>query len=112
MSAYENPRLTQWMNAELEAHGLRLSARLPQKQRLERAIEMMCSQKGRRADATDIEVVASLVQLAFALHEKPEQWTATALQSLPTTPSAQEEPVSFTVRFGHSMTRRSQVAKK
>ena len=106
MSVYENPRLTQWIDSELETHGLRLSARLPQKQRLERAIELLCAQKGTKADATDIEILCSLIQLAFAMHDKPEQWTATAMETLPTTP--QEQPVKFTVTFGHSMTRRSQ----
>ena len=111
MSAQENPRLTQWINEQLEVHGLRLSARLPQMQRLERAIEMMCNQKGQRADTTDIAVISSMILLAFAMHEKPEEWTATALQTLPTTTITQEDPVRFTVRFGHPMTRRSQTKK-
>lgn len=111
MSAQENPRLTQWINQELEIHGLRLSARLPQKKRFERMIEMICAQKGLVASSVDIQVLGSLVLLAFAMHDKPEQWTTSALQTLPTTSVAQEEPVNFTVRFGHSMIRRSQVEK-
>ena len=109
MSTQENPRLTQWINGELDSRNLRLSARMPQKQRLERTIEMICQQKGVKADTTDIEVLSSLIQLAFVMHDKPEQWTATAMETLPTTPH--EESVKFTVTFGHSMTRRSQTKK-
>jgi hypothetical protein len=108
MSALENPRLTQFIDAELASHNLRMSGRMPQKQRLERMIQMICAQKGVYADATDIDVLSSLIQLAFAMHEKPEQWTATAMETLPTTPIAKEEPVKFTVTFSHPMIRRSQ----
>ena len=110
--AQENPRLTAFIDAELAQRNLRLSSRMPQKQRLERMIELVCHHKGVKADAMDIEILSSLILFAFAAHEKPEQWTLSVMETLPTNPIIQEEPVHFTVRFGHSMTRRSQVAKK
>jgi len=57
----------------------------------------------------DIEILSSLILFAFAAHEKPEQWTLSVMETLPTT--TQEEPTTFKVILGHPMTRRSQTKK-
>lgn len=108
MSAHENRRLTQFIDAELASHNLRVSSRLSQEQRLHKMIEVVCAFKGVRADAMDIEILSNLIQLAFTMHEKPEQWTKHAMETLPTEPIVKEEPVKFHVTFGHPMARRSQ----
>jgi hypothetical protein len=111
MTTKYNPRLTQFIDSELDSRNLRVSSRLSQEQRLQKMIELVCTHKGVKADAMDIEILSSLIQLAFAMHEKPEQWTTHAIETLPTEPIAKEEPVKFNVTFGHSMTRRSQTKK-
>ncbi len=111
MSAKQNPRLNKFIDDELASRNLRVSSRLPQEQRLHKMIELVCTYKGVRADPMDIEILSNLIQLAFAMHEKPEQWTEHAMQTLPTEPIAKEEPVKFHVTFGHPMARRSQTKK-
>lgn len=100
----ENPRLTAFIDAELAQRNLRLSSRMPQDKRLERMIEMVCYHKGVKANSMDIEVLSALILMAFGIHEKPEQWTLSVMETLPTRPI--EQPIV------HPMTRRSQIVKK
>lgn len=96
-------KLSAFIDAELERFSLRVSARLPVMERLNKMILLVCQKRGFWADEGDVAVLAGLIELAFAQVAEPMKMVEEMRASLIVTPMTPPEA------GGHSMVRRSQV---
>jgi hypothetical protein len=104
-------KLSAFIDAELERYGLRISARLPVMERLNKMILLVCQKRGFWADEGDVAVLAGLIELAFAQVPEPLQMVKEMRSALIVTPmtAPEREEAERQVSFGHPMVRRSQV---
>jgi len=105
------PKMNAFIDAELERYGLRVSARLPVMERLNKMILLVCHKRGFWADEGEVAILSGLIELAFAQVPEPQQMIEqmrSTLSLTPMTPPEHQEAERH-VSFGHPMVRRSQV---
>jgi len=121
--------LEEFVEITLSNNGVRVSSRLPIRERLMRAIDISCRSSGLETDSIDLETIASLILMRYSSLPHPSEWNMNMLDTLTqpkvSKPSSTRMIDTITKSIvskssstrtvdtkGHSMVRRSQVKRK
>ena len=119
--------LEEFVNITLKNNGIRVSSCLQIRECLMRAIDISCRSKGVSVDITELETIASLIQLRYSSMPHPSKWTMDELETLVSEKKVLNDRVTrssshslsfkamptltrtISLEQGHAMIRRSQV---
>jgi len=113
--------LEEFINVTLSNNGVRVSSRLPIRERLMRAIDISCRSSGIESNSTDLETIASLILMRYSSLPHPSKWNIDILDTL-TQPDLSKScttkalpsltPTISVDTQVHPMIRRSQLSRK
>jgi hypothetical protein len=112
--------LEEFVEITLSNNGVRVSSRLPIRERLMRAIDISFRSSGLETDSIDLETIASLILMRYSSLPHPSEWNMNMLDTLTqpgvSKPTAKVLPslkrTTSVNTQDHSMIRRSQVKRK